>query len=97
MNLQHADGSFYGFALARHLSDSGNSATLIGHGTLYKALSRMTGLGLLTTEWEDAELAAAENRPRRRFYRVSGDRERVVAARPRPQRVAAGPARAALA
>jgi len=43
------------------------------HGTLYKALSRMTEAGYLTAEWEDPALAETERRPRRRLYRISAD------------------------
>ena len=32
----------------------------------------MEAAGLLTSDWEDAELAAAEGRPRRRLYQVTG-------------------------
>lgn len=70
--LQARDGSFYGFALARALSDS-SGAELTAHGTLYKALSRMKEAGLLDSTWEDPVAADAENRPRRRLYTVTGD------------------------
>ncbi len=72
--------TFYGFALARALSD-GDSA-LTAHGTLYKALARMTEAGLLTAEWEDHSPAEAEGRPRRRLYRVTGEGARVLATAP---------------
>lgn len=73
-----AHESFYGFALARALSH-GDSA-LTAHGTLYKALTRMATAGLLEATWEDAELAEAEGRPRRRLYRVTGDGARALTA-----------------
>lgn len=66
------DERFYGFALARELAANAADASLVAHGTLYKALARMTAAGLLDAEWEDAELAAADGRPRRRLYRVTG-------------------------
>lgn len=77
--LEHgiSNEKFYGFALARSLSD-GDSA-LTAHGTLYKALARMTDAGLLSAEWEDHAAAEAENRPRRRLYRVTGEGARVLA------------------
>ena len=62
----------YGFSLAAALSEDGGK-TLTAHGTLYKALSRMTEAGYLTTEWEDPALAETERRPRRRLYRISAD------------------------
>ena len=78
--LEHgaATETFYGFALARSLSD-GDSA-LTAHGTLYKALARMTEAGLLSAEWEDHSPAEAEGRPRRRLYRVTGEGARALAA-----------------
>ena len=77
--LEHglAHPEFYGFALARAISD--DTTALTAHGTLYKALSRMTTAGLLAAEWEDHALAEAEGRPRRRLYRVTGAGQRVLA------------------
>jgi PadR family transcriptional regulator, regulatory protein PadR len=79
MQLQSAVGNFYGFALARSLaSDDGTGLT--AHGTLYKALARMTEANLLEASWEDAVIAEAEGRPRRRLYRVTAEGERVASA-----------------
>jgi DNA-binding PadR family transcriptional regulator len=97
LELQNADGEFYGFALAKNLADDAGSSALIGHGTLYKALSRMTERGLLTAEWEDPDVAAAQNRPRRRFYRVSGEGEVALAARPAEPTVLPRPVKTAIA
>ena len=78
--LEHAVSgeSFYGFALARALSD-GDSA-LTAHGTLYKALARMTDAGVLTAEWEQPDTAETAGRPRRRLYRVTGEGARALSA-----------------
>ena len=97
LRLEDADGSFYGFVLARHLAGGDESASLIAHGTLYKALGRMTELGLLTAEWEESEIAADQNRPRRRLYRVSGEGERVLIAHQADGAVPPRAARTALA
>ena len=70
VDAQSTGAAFYGFALAQALADGGHSLT--AHGTLYKALSRMTEAGLLTAQWEDPSLAEGEGRPRRRLYTVSG-------------------------
>jgi DNA-binding PadR family transcriptional regulator len=51
---------------------------LTAHGTLYKALDRMERMGLLESRWEDPEVAAAQGRPRRRLYRVTGQGERAL-------------------
>ena len=63
---------FHGFALAAAIQDRDAARRLTAHGTLYRALARMERAGLLTSRWEDADLAAAEGRPRRRLYRVTG-------------------------
>jgi DNA-binding PadR family transcriptional regulator len=87
---------FHGFSLARAMAEeSGDARGLVAHGTLYKALGRLEDAGLLTSAWEDAEAAAAQRRPRRRLYEVTGEGERALAAtrqalpapqtRPRPR------------
>ena len=90
--------TFHGFALAQTMREQGESRALTGHGTLYKALGRLEGLGLLSSRWEDA--AAAEGRPRRRLYELTGQGARVaqqaLADRPdpatgRPPRVVSKP------
>jgi DNA-binding PadR family transcriptional regulator len=62
--------AFHGFGLAQTLREQSGSRSLTGHGTLYKALGRLEEFGLLTSRWEDA--AAAEGRPRRRLYELTG-------------------------
>jgi DNA-binding PadR family transcriptional regulator len=93
------DGSFHGFALAHAMREQRGSRALTGHGTLYKALGRLEEFGLVTSRWEDP--AAAEGRPRRRLYELTGEGARVARraladrAEPapgRPSRVASRPA-----
>jgi PadR family transcriptional regulator, regulatory protein PadR len=67
-----AGEEFHGFALAAAMSGRDDGRGLTAHGTLYKALGRLSERGLLTSRWEDADLASAEGRPRRRLYRVTG-------------------------
>jgi PadR family transcriptional regulator, regulatory protein PadR len=83
--------TFHGFGLAQTMREQSASRALTAHGTLYKALGRLEEFGLLTSGWEDAA-AAAEGRPRRRLYKLTGEGARVaeraraeesVAARPR--------------
>ncbi|WP_211323041.1 PadR family transcriptional regulator [Amycolatopsis palatopharyngis] len=62
--------SFHGFGLARSMREQSGSRPLTSHGTLYKALSRLEEFGLLSSRWEDA--AAAQGRPRRRLYELTG-------------------------
>lgn len=68
--------TFHGFALAQAMREQSGSRALTGHGTLYKALGRLEEFGLLTSHWEDA--AAAEGRPRRRLYALTGEGARVA-------------------
>ena len=74
------EAAFYGFAVARQIRDAGAARQLTAHGTLYKALARLERAGLLTSSWEDPDLAQAQNRPRRRLYRVTPSGEQAVAA-----------------
>jgi PadR family transcriptional regulator PadR len=67
--LRSGQATFYGFGLAQTMREQSGSRSLTGHGTLYKALSRLEEFGLLTSRWEDA--AVAEGRPRRRLYELS--------------------------
>jgi PadR family transcriptional regulator, regulatory protein PadR len=74
--LRLGEASFHGFGLAQTMREQSGSRSLTGHGTLYKALSRLEEFGLLTSRWEDA--AAAEGRPRRRLYALTGKGARVA-------------------
>src|ERR687894_237619 len=71
-----AEPAFHGFGLAQTLRERSGSRALTGHGTLYKALGRLEESGLLSSRWEDA--AAAEGRPRRRLYELTGQGARVA-------------------
>lgn len=63
---------FHGFAVAKHLTEHGDTRKLTAHGTLYKALDRLEMAGLLESRWEDPAIAAADGRPRRRLYTITG-------------------------
>ena len=65
------DPEFHGFAVAQAIREADDARRLTAHGTLYKALGRMEDGGLLESRWEDADVAVAEGRPRRRLYRVT--------------------------
>ena len=62
---------FHGFELAKLIAENERSGRLLAHGTLYKALNRLSESGMLTSDWEDAAIALREGRPRRRLYRVT--------------------------
>jgi DNA-binding PadR family transcriptional regulator len=76
------DGWVHGFALAKLLRDARGAARLTAHGTLYKALGRLSDGGLLEDRWEDAEAALAEGRPRRRLYQISAAGRQALANAP---------------
>ncbi len=75
-----APSGVYGFALAQELAGDRADRRLVAHGTLYKALDRMRRAGLLVADWEGADAAAAEGRPRRRIYVVTPEGRRVLEA-----------------
>ena len=70
---------FYGYLIAREIQDGEGARLLTAHGSLYRALNRMEKAGLLLSRWEDPQVAAQEDRPRRRFYRVTGAGETLLA------------------
>ena len=74
---------FHGYVIAKALKEHSDHRLLTAYGTLYRALARLEQMGLLTSRWEDAHAAAAENRPRRRFYALTaaGDEAATEAAR----------------
>jgi PadR family transcriptional regulator, regulatory protein PadR len=75
--LRSGQATFHGFGLAQSMREESGSRSLTAHGTLYKALGRLEEFGLLTSRWEDAA-AAAEGRPRRRLYELTGEGARVA-------------------
>jgi len=89
------DGWIHGFGLARAMQ--GDGGRLTAHGTLYKALGRLTDGGLLDDEWEDPDRALAEGRPRRRLYRINGSGLAALARAEAEDRAAAGAARPGIA
>lgn len=58
-------GHRYGFDIMR--------ATGLPSGTVYPALRRLEGGGLVTSAWEDEDRAHADARPARRYYRLSAE------------------------
>ena len=71
-SLSASDGWLHGYALAKRMAAAKDSDRLTAHGTLYKALGRLAESGMLESQWEDADAALAEGRPRRRLYRITG-------------------------
>lgn len=69
----------HGYELAGVVRDLRHARRLTAYGTLYKALSRLEREGFLGSRWEDPSVAAAEGRPRRRFYRLTVEGEGALA------------------
>ena len=63
--------TFHGFLIAKELQSESDARLLTAYGTLYRALGRLEDMGLVTSVWEDAQLAADEGRPRRRLYSIT--------------------------
>lgn len=92
---RRGEDDFHGFGIASEIASREGAKRLTSHGTLYKALGRLEDAGLLSSEWEDPELAVEAGRPPRRLYEVTGAGERAYAAS-RVTRPATAPARAGL-
>jgi DNA-binding PadR family transcriptional regulator len=69
--LGRGQAEFHGYAVAKEIRESEEARRLTAHGTLYRALERLETAGMLESQLEDADVAATENRPRRRLYRVT--------------------------
>jgi PadR family transcriptional regulator PadR len=69
----------HGYLLARLVRDARHARRLTAYGTLYKALTRLEREGYLASRWDDPTVAAAEGRPRRRFYRLTLEGEGALA------------------
>jgi len=65
------DAEVHGYLLARTVKDLRHARRLTAYGTLYKALTRLERQGYLASRWEVPLAAAADGRPRRRFYRLT--------------------------
>jgi PadR family transcriptional regulator, regulatory protein PadR len=70
---------FHGYQLAREIQEQEQARSVAGHGSLYKALSRLEAASLLSSQWEDPTLAEAEKRPRRRLYEITAEGQRAYA------------------
>jgi DNA-binding PadR family transcriptional regulator len=66
--LRTGQPEFYGYQIANDISERTNRRLLTAYGTLYRALARLEGMGLIQSRWEDPEIPARENRPGRRLY-----------------------------
>jgi DNA-binding PadR family transcriptional regulator len=88
IDLAHrGEPEFHGYGIAKEIRDREAARLLAAQGTLYRALDRLEGLGLLESRQEPAEVAAAENRPRRRLYSLTALGEKAFAEAPKPDPV----------
>ena len=69
MAIRH--GHRYGFDVM--------DATGLPDGTVYPILRRLENRGVLAAAWEDEALARAEQRPARRYYRLTEAGEKALA------------------
>jgi DNA-binding PadR family transcriptional regulator len=70
---------FHGFLIGKTLEADG-SRSLIGHGTLYKALSRLEERQCLKSRWEGGEASHRDRGPRRRLYKITAEGQQALAA-----------------
>lgn len=64
---------FHGYQIGKHLAETSDRRGLTAYGTLYRALGRLEAMGLVQSEWEDPQTAAAEKRPLRRLYALTAN------------------------
>jgi len=79
---RHGLREFHGFLMGKALEEAGRARSVIGHGTLYKALYRLEERGYLESRWEDTSSAGRTRGPRRRLYEVTAAGQRALAAAP---------------
>jgi PadR family transcriptional regulator, regulatory protein PadR len=63
------EAELHGAAVARRIGRGHRATQLVTQGSVYQSLGRLRARGLVSARWEDAEVAADERRPRRRYYR----------------------------
>lgn len=89
--VRRGEDTFHGYTVAREIRDHAEARRLTAHGTLYRALDRLESAGMLESALEEAALAAAENRPRRRLYRLTAAGVRAFESAPAAATVAVAP------
>jgi len=71
-------GEAHGYAIARWIEGATDDALRIEEGSLYPALHRMAAKGWVASEWGDSE-----NNRRAKYYRLTPDGRRELAAKTR--------------
>jgi DNA-binding PadR family transcriptional regulator len=75
--LALADGEKHGYAIMKDVETQSGGAIKMGPGTLYGSIKRMLAAGLIEESGERPDPALDDER--RRYYRLSGLGEQVVA------------------
>jgi PadR family transcriptional regulator PadR len=70
-----ARGPLHGYAIARRIKEASANGLQIEDGSLYPALNRMLVKGWLAAEW-----GVSENNRRARFYRLTNEGRKQLAA-----------------
>ena len=70
-----ARGRLHGYAIARRIKDASSNGLVIEDGSLYPALNRMLVKGWVAAEW-----GISENHRRARFYRLTAEGRKQLAA-----------------
>lgn len=68
---RRGDREFHGYQLAKAIAEADEARLLTAYGTLYRALARLEGMGLLRSRREDPLIPAREGRPGRRLYTLT--------------------------
>jgi DNA-binding PadR family transcriptional regulator len=78
--LALADGPKHGYAIMKQVAADGGSSLRMGPGTLYGSLQRMTAAGLVEERVKERGEEREEDDERRRYYQLTIDGERALAA-----------------
>lgn len=70
-----AMGSLHGYGIARRIEQVSGDAVLLNQGTIYASLVRLVQRGWIAAEW-----GTSENNRRARFYSITRDGRRQLAA-----------------
>jgi PadR family transcriptional regulator PadR len=73
-------GECHGFLIGKTLETDGGAGSLVGHGTLYKALARLEERQFLRSRWEGNAPKDRPRGPRRRLYKITGSGQRALSA-----------------
>jgi PadR family transcriptional regulator, regulatory protein PadR len=76
---QEGTDEFHGFSIGKRLEEGSATRSIIGHGTLYKALHRLELRGFLVSHWEESQAEHRARGARRRLYRLTTEGQTALA------------------